>query len=1025
MISLPPFPLTGRTAELELLRGVLERGAAGRGGMVILAGEAGTGKTRLAQAASDEARRRGFAVASGRAYPVEGGIPYALFGDALLPLLRELPPAQLSVLARGGEDELAHVFPGLGGGSTPRRSSEDAAQVRTRVLWTVAQLVTSMAARTPLLLALDDVHAADAASLELLHFLARQTTDTRVVLLCTYNESERRASPALRALEQSLLSLGVAAVQRVRPLTRAGTQELIERAFGVTAAAVAEFASLLYGWTRGNVFFIQEVLRALVEEERLVERDGRWSGWEVDRIVLPGTIRDAVRVRVDRLEAGARGVANVMAALGTRAEHGLLRQVSGQDEATLLASLDELRRADMIAEVAVDGAVAYDFVHPMLGQALYAELGLARSRLLHAAIASALERQYGARAAAHADELAYHFGHSEPGTGAGRAVHYLVAAGQAALERFADRAAVEYLEQALERLGAGPAAGEPAAVGPANDAGPPDPAAAAPDGSAVPGLRRAVLALLARARQRLGEYDAAIALWEELLRTAAPGTPDAELAMLHRGLGLAWYWRGGHERALAEFQTGLERAQRGGDAVLEARLRLAIASCLQELGHASEAAEAAGTALVAARALDDARLLARAHRALLMLYTWTGPPARAREHGAEAIRLATATGEGDVLFSSHWALGLLEGLTGRSAAMAQHIASADAVAAELRSPLFSLATAELSIELCWSTGQWERGIAVGERAISLARAFNQLGALARLLVWTAMIHFGRGDTARGQAFVDEAWRLAGADGARPGEPVDVHVVVPAHIGRAAYHLHLGEFGEAIRVGEAGLAIVDRTGYVFWTLHRLLPIVTEAHCHVRNVAGALRCEARLRRDSQRLDHTLGIAWADTCRAIAEWMGGDLQRACGLLREAAESLESVPIVPEAARLRRQLAGRYADLGLRDQALAELRYVHDVFQQIGAEPELSKTRAQFRELGVKPPPRSVAEGAEGLTGRELEIARLVAARQSNKAIGRILDISPRTVSTHLTNIFRKLAVGSRAELADYVRSGTLSEA
>jgi DNA-binding CsgD family transcriptional regulator len=123
-------------------------------------------------------------------------------------------------------------------------------------------------------------------------------------------------------------------------------------------------------------------------------------------------------------------------------------------------------------------------------------------------------------------------------------------------------------------------------------------------------------------------------------------------------------------------------------------------------------------------------------------------------------------------------------------------------------------------------------------------------------------------------------------------------------------------------------------------------------------------------------------------------------------------------DAARLRRQLAGRLAETGDREGALQELRKVHDMFLRMGAEGELMKARSMFREIGAKPPARAAITGVEGLTGRELEIARMVAARRSNKAIGKALDISPRTVSTHLSNIFRKLDVDSRGELADYVR-------
>ena len=123
-----------------------------------------------------------------------------------------------------------------------------------------------------------------------------------------------------------------------------------------------------------------------------------------------------------------------------------------------------------------------------------------------------------------------------------------------------------------------------------------------------------------------------------------------------------------------------------------------------------------------------------------------------------------------------------------------------------------------------------------------------------------------------------------------------------------------------------------------------------------------------------------------------------------------------------MRRQLAGRLADLGDREAALEELRRVHDVFQRIGAKPELKKTRGMFRELDTRPPSTSQGSGAEALSQRELEIARLVARRKSNKAIAKELEISPRTVSTHLSNAFQKLGIAARGELADYARDHSL---
>src|SRR5215471_20587571 len=180
--------------------------------------------------------------------------------------------------------------------------------------------------------------------------------------------------------------------------------------------------------------------------------------------------------------------------------------------------------------------------------------------------------------------------------------------------------------------------------------------------------------------------------------------------------------------------------------------------------------------------------------------------------------------------------------------------------------------------------------------------------------------------------------------------------------------------------------------------------------------------RLRRQSKALDQRLGLAWADACDALVEMLHGSKERAVALLESAVAALEAIPYVPDAARVRRQLARALAETGDREGATRELRRAHEVFAHLGAQAELDATREQLRELGARPPARSVTQGVAGLTGRELEIVRLVAARRSNKEIGSALGISARTASTHLSNIFSKLGVTSRGELADLAREAGL---
>ncbi|HEV2130397.1 MAG TPA: tetratricopeptide repeat protein, partial [Longimicrobiaceae bacterium] len=681
--------------------------------------------------------------------------------------------------------------------------------------------------------------------------------------------------PALRATEQSLASLRALEVLRLEPLSHRDVEELVRQLFGVDEAVTREFTALLYGWTRGNPFFLEETLKSLVHSGRLYRQEGSWLGWDVEELHLPRSVRDAVLRHFDRLTPEARAIADLHGVLGTSASYELLRSVSPLTEPELVAALDELRREHILDERMEADQVVYDFRHPLLRETLYAELGLARARLLHGTLAQALEAFYGAKTAEHVDELAFHFARAGARHLVGKTVQYLSAAGCRALERYAYREAADYLGAALERA---------------------DEAVGAVDPRLVEDL--------ARARQRLGEYDAAIALWERARADAQEQGDVARLAAIHFRLGLAYDWSERNQEALAHYEAGLEAAAEAGDEMIRARLKLKKAECLQELGRPAEAQREIESALEIAEGLADTRLLANVHRALLLLHTWMGPPDVAREHGQKALALAEQIGDGSLACALHWGLAVLAGLTGAGETTARHLAECERLVEELRLPLHRLWIGEVAIEYASATGDWDAGIALGERYIALSRAFNQRSLLPRLLVWTALIYFGRGDLERGKRYVDEAWELSGA-GSGDDRQLDVHIAIPAHTGLAGYHLAAGEFGKAIEVGEAGLAIADRSGYAVWSIHRLLPIIAESALWLRDLARARQIGERVRRDSERLGHRLGLAWVDACDALVVWLSGEPERAISLLRRGAEQLEAIPLVWDAARLRRHLA------------------------------------------------------------------------------------------------------------------------
>src|SRR5436305_14738646 len=232
------------------------------------------------------------------------------------------------------------------------------------------------------------------------------------------------------------------------------------------------------------------------------------------------------------------------------------------------------------------------------------------------------------------------------------------------------------------------------------------------------------------------------------------------------------------------------------------------------------------------------------------------------------------------------------GLTASVDDIALHLAQAQRMADELRSPLLRAWTAEVAIEYYAGIGEWDQAVALAERTLEAARSLGQSALIPRLLVWLGLLYFGRGNIDRGKACVDEAWAVSGAEKETARGAGDVHSIVPAHTGRAAYHLSMQDYAEAIRIGERGLEIADASGYVVWAVHRLMPVIAEAALWKSDMARAHRIGRRLRRDAQRLDHRLGLAWADASDALVELLRGHQARSVEMLRTVGEQLEAIP-------------------------------------------------------------------------------------------------------------------------------------
>ena len=928
-------PLVGRSREVETLGRLVEQTEQRSGSTIFIRGPRGAGKTRLAREAAEYARSRGWTVLPGKAYPAERLVPFAPFSDAFLPILQGLSHDSLRELAAGGEDALRALLPALG---APRPAiSEppgDPSEVQARLFWQFTGMLGRLAAHRPVLLIIEDLDFADRSSLELFHFVARHCTDKPILLVGEYTGLDRKRRRRLVEIEQSLMGINAATVFAVEPLSEEGTGEFLRRALDIEDQDISGITNLMYHWTQGNPFFLTGTLRALVEARVLSRDDGIWQGLEIESIELPHSVSDAVLVWVGHLSAHALSLAELLSVVGTQVSYDLLTHLSDMDEAEVAGALDELLRHQILVESEDRWRLIYNFRHGLIRETLRSELPLGRRRQIHETVAESLEAHYADRVDEHADELAYHFGQAKSTSSAAKAVRYLVSAGRNALSRHANREAATYLQEALDRI---------EATRPGKDL---------EQVESLVSLSE-VIGGLARARRRLGKISTSMALWRRILAAAQAEGDERQMAQTYRQIGIGHVAGGSLREAIEEFEQALEWAESAEDQPLMVRIQLALGLCYHGTGRGDAAQRVLEDALEIAQRLEHPALLGRVHSNLMRPHIWTGQLEKVRTHAEMAIDLSRTTGDVGVEFWSQWAMGAMEGVIGNTAQMSERIGEARRLADEIGSPVLQLETVSLAVQLAYARGEWDEGVAMGSEAIELARSLGQTMILPRLLVWVSIMHFGRSDIEIGDELTREAWKVSRAGRALKGDDyVNVHTVLPAHIGRAAYHVAHEEWDEAIRIAEAGLAIADRCGYVVWTIHHILPIMAEAAIRSRDLVRAQEAAQRLRRDAEAVGHPMGLAWADGCDALITWLEGDPEAGAVALRKGAESLESIPLIYEAACLRRQLAGRLTEIGDREGALEELRYVHEVFTRLRCRFELEMTIGMFGENDAEPP-------------------------------------------------------------------------
>ncbi|MGI5155922.1 ATP-binding protein [Microbispora sp. CA-102843] len=505
--------LVGREPHLRRIAERLDDLRRGVGGVFLVSGESGIGKTRLAEAAASMAAERGAAVAWSRCVEGSGAPAFWPWIQALNALGADRALATDSALGTGeaaqtGEagGDLAQLAHRLSDGD--RTDTADPDTARFLLHDSVARALTRRASAAPVLVVVEDLHWADAASLKLLTFLGADLHRVPLLVLATV-----RPEPAVdrQALTEAL---GELTRQRgterlaVTPLAPEQIADYLREAGW--AGPGPELASALHDRTGGNPFFLGELLRLLTS----THPDGRVGVADVLALAVPDGVRDVINQRVSRLPEDSQTLLRAAAVIGRDVDADVLETATGVGGARVMMLLEPAVAIGLLIEV--DGGWDYRFSHALVQEALYSGLSRRQRAQLHGRVGEAIETLRWGEAGSRLPALAHHFGLAARVGYADKAVSYAVEAAGQATARLAYDEAVLYWEQALDACAAGPAA-----------------------------TRCALLIGLGKARRVTGDVEGAHGALDEAVTLATGiGDDDAviEAATVFGGVAL-WNWR--------------------------------------------------------------------------------------------------------------------------------------------------------------------------------------------------------------------------------------------------------------------------------------------------------------------------------------------------------------------------------------------------------------------------------------------------------------------------------------------------
>ncbi len=760
------LPLIGRQVEWQTLRDAWQQAVRGQARFVTIAGDAGIGKTRLAEELLVWAEQQGIAAVRTRSYQAQGALAYAPIAELLQ---AERIHRRVQLLNENRLTQVARLLPKLleEHPNLPPPQPMTESWQRQQFFDALAHAV--LADGQPLVLLFDDLQWADGETLTWLHFLLRAAATAPLLLVGTIRTGEIESDHPLPALLNSLRRDDLLTEIILSPLNAEEVQALAQ-SLQDTALGDEQVAQL-YADTEGNPLFVVESVRARCETASAQTADTNQSG-------LPPKIYSVIRARLTQLSPETQTLVNLAAVIGRSFTYDVLMGASTMGEEEVVDALDELFARQIVHEQGTD---SYDFSHDRIRDVAYGEISRTRRRLLHRRVAEALELLYQGTLDEVCGLLAEHY---EQANIVDKAIDYLQRAGERAIAQYANNAAVDYFSRALSLL---------------------------PDLNVTKRLKL----LLARERLYyfLGCVDAQQADLTAMLallyingdeETGEFSGSTTVAAVVH----MRWaYWKaatGDYINAVRSAQTAIRLAQAHGDHVTESEAFCRCGVIYFEQGKLFNAREVLHQALVSARAAGSRTHIAEALDWLSAVGMFTGAPyPEIMNYLEEAIAIHQESGNLRGEMNIHHKIAyvfIVHGENGYAQAI-EHIETGLTLSRRLNSPMYR---GQLLRNLGWLyiyIGDYNKADATLHQSLALLEETNVTFA-ATAHSYLGFCHLQSGDWETAQRLMERA--LAGfrtVEETRPHRTVVLHWLSLLHIYRTEFDLALDYAKQALQAAE--------------------------------------------------------------------------------------------------------------------------------------------------------------------------------------------------------------------------------